>query len=59
MCFVYFSAANKIRKKRSKSKVMSGGFFVCDSEVEQRALRLLLICYSIANSYSSAPESNK
>ena len=46
-------------KKKSKSKVLSGGFCVHDSETEQRALQLLHIYCSIANSYSSAPESNK
>ena len=47
------------RKKKGKSKVLSGGFGVCDSEAEQRASQLLHINYPIANSYSSAPESNK
>ena len=43
----------------SKSKVLSSGFCVRDSEDEQRALQLLYIYCSIANSCSSAPESNK
>ena len=51
------------RKKRGKSKVLSGGLSVHDSEAEQRTLQLLQralhIYCSIAHSYSSAPESNK
>ena len=47
------------RKKKGKSKVLAGRFCVRDSEGEQRALKLLHIYCSIANSYSSAPESSK
>ena len=48
-----------IAKKRGKSKGLSRGFCVRDAEAAQRALQLLHIYCSIANSYSLAPESNK
>ena len=48
-----------LRKKRGKSKVVSSGFCLHDSEAEERALPFLHIYCSIVNSYSSAPESNK
>ena len=38
------------RKKKGKSKVLSGGFCVRDSEAEQRALHLRYIYCSIVNS---------
>ena len=47
------------RKKKVKSKVLSRGFCLRDSEAEQRALKFLHIYCSNANSYSSAPESNR
>ena len=47
------------RKKKDKSKVLSGGFCLRDSEAEQRALQLLHIYCLNVDSYSSAPESNK
>ena len=47
------------RNKKGKSKVLSGGFCVRDSEADQRALQLLHIYCSIANSYFAAPETNK
>ena len=45
------------RKKRGKSKLLSGGFCLRDSEAEQRALQFLHIYCLNFNSYSSAPES--
>ena len=47
------------RKKKGKSKVLSRGFCLRDSEAEQRALRFLHVHCSNLNSYSSAPESNR
>ena len=47
------------RKKKGKSKVMSGGFGLRDSETEQRALQLQHIYCSNVNSYCTSPESNK
>ena len=47
------------RKKKGKSKVLSGRFYLFDSEAEQRALQVLHIYCSNVNSYSSSPESNK
>ena len=46
-------------KKKSKSKVLFGRFWLHHSEEEQRALQFLHIHCSNVNSYSSAPESNK
>ena len=42
-----------------KSKVLSRGFCLFDSETEQRALQFLHIYCSDVHSHSSAPESNK
>ena len=42
-----------------KSKVLSRGFCLFDSETEQRALQFLHIYCSDVRSHSSAPESNK
>ena len=42
-----------------KSKVLSRGFCLFDSETEQRALNFWHYHYSDVRSYSSAPESNK
>ena len=47
------------RKKRGKSKVLSGRLCLRDSEAEQRTLQLLHIYCSNVESYFSAPESNK
>ena len=47
------------RKKKGKSKVLSDGFCLRDSEAEQRALRFLHIHRSNVNIYSSAPESDQ
>ena len=47
------------RKKKGKSKVLSRGFCLFDSETEQRALQFLHIYCSDLRSHSSAPESNK
>ena len=47
------------RKKKGRSKVLSGRFCFSDSEAEQRALQFLHIWYSNVNSCSSAPNSNK
>ena len=47
------------RKKKDKSKVLSSGFCLFDSETEQRALQFLHIYCSDVRSHSSAPESNK
>ena len=47
------------RKKKGKSKVLFRGFFLRDSQAEQRELRFLHIHCSNVNSYSSAPESNR
>ena len=44
------------QKKKGKSKVLSGGFCLRDSKVEQRSLQFLHIHRSNVNSYSSAPE---
>ena len=48
-----------LRQKKGKSKVLSRGFCLFDSETEQRALQFLHICCSDVRSHSSAPESNK
>ena len=45
-------------KEEGKSKILSGGFCLRDSEAEQRVLRLLHSNSSDVNRYSSAPESN-
>ena len=45
------------RKKKGKSKVLSGGFCLRHSKEEHRALQFLHIYCSNSNSYSSAPES--
>ena len=42
-----------------KSKVVSRGFCLRDSEAEQRASQFLHIYCSNVNNYSSAPESNR
>ena len=42
-----------------KSKVLSRGFCLFDSETKQRALQFLHICCSDERSHSAAPESNK
>ena len=42
-----------------KSKVLSCGFCLFDSETKQRALQFLHIYCSEVRSHSSAPESNK
>ena len=47
------------QKKKGKSKVLSRGFCLFDSETEQRALQFLHIYCSEVRSHSSAPESNK
>ena len=47
------------RQKKGKSKVLSRGFCLFDSETKQRALRFLHTCCSDVRSHSSAPESNK
>ena len=47
------------RQKKGKSKVLSRGFCLFDSETEKRALQFLHICCSDVRSHSSAPESNK
>ena len=47
------------QKKKGKSKVLSRGFCLFDSETEQRALQFLHIYCSDERSHSSAPESNK
>ena len=47
------------RKKKGKSKVLSGGFCFRNSEVEQRGLQFLHIYCSNVNSCSLAPKSNK
>ena len=47
------------RKKKGKSKVLSHGFCLRDSEAEQRASNFLHIYCSNVNSYSSAFESNR
>ena len=46
-------------EKKGKSKALSGGFRLRDSEAEQRALQSLHIYCSNVDSYSSGPESNK
>ena len=46
-------------KKKGKSKVLSRGFCLFDSETEQRALQFLHIYCLYVRSHSSAPESNK
>ena len=48
MCFT--------RKKKGKSKVLSGGFCLFDSEAEQRALKFLHIHCSNVNIYFSVTE---
>ena len=47
------------KEKKGKSKVLSRGFCLRDSEVEQRTLQFLHIHRSNVNSSSSAPESNR
>ena len=47
------------RKKKGKSRVLSGGFCLRDSAADQRVLQSLHIYCSNANSYALAPESNK
>ena len=47
------------QKKKGKSKVLSRGFWLFDSETEQKALQFLHIYCSDVRSHSSAPESNK
>ena len=47
------------RKKKGKSKFLSRGFCLRDSEAEQRSLKFLHIYCSIVNSYSLAPRSIK
>ena len=47
------------RKKKGKSKVLSHGFCLHDSEAEQRPLQFLDIYCSIVTSYSLAPRSIK
>ena len=47
------------RKKKGKSKVLSRGFFLRDSEAELKALRFLHSQCSNVNSHSSTPESNR
>ena len=47
------------RKKKGRSKVLSGGLCLRYSEAEERALQWMHICCSIVDSYSSGPESNK
>ena len=47
------------RIEKGKSKVLSGGFCLQDSEAEQRVLQLLHIHCSNVGNYSSAPEPNK
>ena len=47
------------RKKKGKSKVLSGGSCLRDSKTGQRALQLQHIYCSNVNSSCSAPESNK
>ena len=47
------------RKRKGKSKHLSGGFCLRLSEEEQRASQFLHIYCSHVNSYSSAPESDK
>ena len=47
------------RKKKGKSKALSGQFCLRYSEAEQTALQFLHIYCSNVNSCSSAPESNK
>ena len=48
-----------ITKEKGKSKVLSCGFCLFDSETVQRALQFLHIYCSDVHSHSSAPESNK
>ena len=47
------------RKKKGKSKVLSRGFCLFDSETEQRESQFLHIYCSDVHSHSAAPESNK
>ena len=47
------------RKKRGKSRVLSRGFCLFESETEERALQFLHIHCSYVCCHSSAPESNK
>ena len=47
------------RKKKGKSKVLSRGFRLRDSEAEQKALQFLHIHCSNVNSPFSVPESNR
>ena len=47
------------RKKKGKSNVLSRGFCLFDSEIEQRALQFLHIYCSDVRNHSSAPESNE
>ena len=48
-----------ITKEEGKSKVLSRGFCLFDSETERRALQFLHIYCSDVRSHSSAPGSNK
>ena len=47
------------RKKKCKSKVLSGGFCLRDSEAEQKAFQFLHIYCRHINKYSPTAESNK
>ena len=47
-----------IPKKKGKSKVLSRGFCLFDSEAEQRVQCLCIYCANV-NSYSSPPESTR
>ena len=47
------------RKRKGKSKVLSGRFCLRDSEAEQKAIQFLHIHCSNVNSHSSAPESSR
>ena len=47
------------RKKKGKSRVLSGKFCARDLEAEQRVLQFLHIYCSNVNNYSSAPESKR
>ena len=48
-----------LRQKKGKSKVLSRGFCLFDSETEQRALQFWHIYCSDIRSHCSAPESSK
>ena len=43
-------------RKKGKSKVLSGGFCLLDSEAKQRALQFLHNLRSNGNNYSSDPK---